>query len=89
MLKIDERTLNQLEAMYPGILKSILWFEGAVLSACPRCGSSDTANVQVGIVGRTVTIAAATSKMKLIPNGPKPSKYFCNACNKFFDTAIQ
>ncbi len=88
MLKIAEHTLHELEATYPGILESILWFEGAALPACPRCSSSDTADVQVGIIGRTINIAAATTKFKLIANGPKPG-YFCNACDEFFNITIQ
>jgi hypothetical protein len=73
-----------LENRYPGITESILRFERAELPACPRCGSQDTANVQVGLIGRTIDIAAATTKFKLIPNGPKPGAYFCNACGEFF-----
>jgi len=56
-----------------------------VLPQCPRCGSKDTADVQCGIIGRTINIAAATTRFKLIPNGPAPGKYFCNACDEFFD----
>lgn len=35
--------------------------------------------------GRTIYVAAATTKFKLIPNGPKPVKYFCNAFDEYFD----
>jgi hypothetical protein len=28
--------------------------------------------------------AAATTKFKLIPNGPKRGKYFCNVCKQYF-----
>ena len=89
MLKIDEHTLHELDATYPGIRESILRFEGASLPTCPRCGSPDTADVQVGIIGRTINIAAATTKCKLIPNGPRDGKYFCNACDIFFNTTTQ
>lgn len=84
MLKIDEETLDELESKYPGIREQILGFEEATLPACPRCGSGDTADVNVGIVGRTISIAAATTTFKLIANGPKPGDYFCNECREFF-----
>ena len=50
-----------------------------------RVVSEDTADVQVGIVRRTIQIAAATTKFKLIPNNPKRGSYFCNTCKKLFD----
>lgn len=56
----------------------------ADLPPCPDCGSEDTASVQIGVIQRTMNIAAATTKFKLIPNGPKPGPYFCNACDRFF-----
>ena len=85
MLKIANKELDRLEKQYRGIARQIRQFENAVLPQCPRCGSKDTADVQCGIIGRTINIAAATTKFKLIPNGPAPGKYFCNACNEFFD----
>jgi hypothetical protein len=58
----------------------------ASLCARPIVGTSDnTASVQVGVIGRTITMAAATSKFKLVANGPKPGTYFCQACRGFFD----
>ncbi len=85
MLKIDKDRLNQMEREHPGIAETILRFEEATLPACSRCGSDDTADVQCGIVGRTISIAAATTRFRLDANGPKPGKYFCNSCEKFFD----
>jgi hypothetical protein len=61
MLKVKDKTLDEMEAQHPGIRKTILWFENAVLPACPHCGSEDTANVQIGIIGRTIYLATATS----------------------------
>lgn len=84
-LKIDKETLDHMEKQYPGIGKTILYFEKATLPVCSRCGSENTADVGCGIVGRTIYIAAATTKFKLIPNDPKPGKYFCNTCNEFFN----
>lgn len=56
---------------------------------CTRCGASNTASVQVGVIGLTIRLAATCSKFKLIPNGPKPGNWFCNSCNKFFDVPYE
>lgn len=85
MLKADKQRLSHMEAQYPGIEKQVRYFEQAKLPSCPRCASPDTAAVQVGIIGRTINIAGATTKFRLIPNGPKPGRYFCNACERYFD----
>ena len=84
MLKVNQSTLIDLEEKYPGITKQIMRFENAQLPACTNCKSDNTADVQVGIIGRTINIAAATTKFRLIPNGPKPGDYFCNDCGKYF-----
>ena len=79
MLKVDQNTLAEMERQHTGLVKTIMQFENAELPACPQCGSGDTAEVQVGIIG-------ATTKAKLVPNVMnKLGKYFCNACHKFFD----
>lgn len=86
MLKIDKERLDHMEKQYPGIVEQILFREEATLPVCSRYGSENTAKVACGIIGRTIYIAAATTKFKLIPNGPKPGAYyFCNTCNEFFD----
>jgi hypothetical protein len=85
MLKIDKETFDHMEKGHPGIGETILRFEEATLPVCSRCGSENTADVQCGIIGRTINIAAATTNFKLIANGPKPGKYFCNTCNEFFN----
>jgi hypothetical protein len=85
MLKIDKETLDQMEKSYPGLGETILHYEQAALPVCSRCGSKDTAAVGCGLVGRSMVVAAATTKFKLIPNGPPPGKHFCNTCNEFFD----
>lgn len=75
-----------LEERYPGITEDIRYFENAVLPPCPHCGSEDTASVQVGIIGRTININAATRKFFLVPNmSDKKGKYLCRQCGKFFD----
>ena len=84
MLKVNPTELDRLEAMYEGLKVQIESFEAMELPNCPNCNSSDTASVQVGIIGRTMNLAGATSKVKLIPNGPRPGKHHCNQCNSFF-----
>ena len=85
MLKIDEKTIVHVERQYPGFKEILLRLENAILPACSHCGSANTAKVQVGCVGITHNLAAATTKFKLMANGPKPAKFFCNTCDEFFD----
>ena len=85
LLKLDDRALSELEAAYPGIRTSILAREAANVPPCTNCGASDTASVGQGILGRSVALAAATTKFKLVPNGPAPGRHFCNVCGRFFD----
>tara|TARA_B100000809_G_scaffold142007_1_gene139574 strand:+ start:797 stop:1087 length:291 start_codon:yes stop_codon:yes gene_type:complete len=84
MLNVDEAMLAHMEQQYPGITEQIWRFEIAVLPPCPDCGDGDTADVQVGLIGRTIHISMSTTKFKLIPNGPKLGDYFCNACEQYF-----
>lgn len=85
MLKIDQEALDHIESQYPGIGEAIRNREEATLPVCALCGSEDTAEVGVGIVGYSINLAAATTTFKLIPNGPRPGEYFCNSCEKFFE----
>ncbi len=85
MLKIDKKELDQVEEDHPGIGKTIFYFEEATLPVCSHCGSANTADVGCGIIGRTINIAAATTKFKLIATGPAPGKSFCNTCSEFFN----
>jgi len=81
----DNKRLEKLERDYPGITSNIRHFEDAELPLCTHCGSGDTASVQIGIIGRTMAIAGMTRKFRLIANGPKPGKYFCLTCKKYYD----
>jgi hypothetical protein len=78
MLKRDKEFLDYMETQYKGIIEHIMSFENAILPPCPHCQSDNTADVQVGVIGRTIAIAGATTKFRLIPNGPKPGRYYCN-----------
>jgi hypothetical protein len=85
MIKIDQNRLDRMERNYPGIGQDIGHFEAAVLPACTRCRSEETSTVSCGLVGRSIHVAAATTKIKLLANGPRPGKYFCHTCDAFFD----
>jgi hypothetical protein len=78
-----------MEATYPGVTAQIERFERQVIPACPRCFSDDTALVQVGFVGHLAAISAATSKVAIVLNGPRPGKYKCHRCGTFFNDASQ
>ena len=84
MLKKSQDELDRLEDQYAGIVEHIRRIEDSSLPSCPDCSSNDTAEVGVGVIGRTIAIAAATTKFKLVPNNPLAA-FFCNACQCFFD----
>ncbi len=84
MLKIDKITLDKMESQRAGIKAQILSYDSKELPACPQCGANDTAEVIFGIIGRTIHIAAATTKVQLEPNATSLGAYFCNACGKYF-----
>jgi hypothetical protein len=84
VIKVDQNTLDKMERNYPGIGQNIRHYDETVLPACLQCGSEDTATVSCGIIGRSIHVAAATTKIKLLANGPKPGQYFCHACQAFF-----
>jgi len=72
-----------MESQHPGITEQIEDFELMALPICPKCLSGDTAAVNVGVVGRTIDLAAVTTKFHLRANG-KPGEYYCNACRSYF-----
>jgi len=87
MLKVDEEWLCRVEKVYPGIRRSIEHYEMLDLPLCPECGSLDTAAVSAGLVGRSIHIGAATTKMRLLPNAI-PEDYYCNACGSYFGGSV-
>ena len=84
MIRKTEDEIKQLESQYPEITEQIWRFEQADLPACMACGSADTASVQVGVMGRTINIGAATTKIHLMLNANDEGVYFCNDCRKQF-----
>jgi len=84
MIKVSNESIECMEKSYPGIKEQIYWFDNQKLPPCPLCKSEDTADVQVGIIGRTIYICCATTKFKLMAN-EKPGKFYCNSCYKFFN----
>ena len=84
MLKVDEPWLGKVEAVYPGFREMVHQWEAMELPPCPQCGSDDTAKVSAGLVGRSIHLAAATTKIRLLPNG-HPADYYCNQCKCYFN----
>lgn len=83
--KDTTREAKNIEDDYPDITEQIRRFAEAELPSCPHCGSENTASVQVGMVGRAITIAESTPKVKLVPSAKdKLGNYFCNECGKYF-----
>jgi len=87
MLKVTDRELAQVELQYPGITDWVRRLEAEVLPVCPVCGSADTAVVLMGVIGRTIHIVWATTKAKLLMNGPRPGTHYCNHCQAYFTQA--
>jgi hypothetical protein len=85
MVKINDEWIRQAEIAYPGFRKTLNKYEAMRLPACPLCQSTNTATVSMGIVGRSISLAAATTKVKLITNPPVSGHFYCNDCEQFFD----
>lgn len=84
MLKIPRENMVRKEKDYPGITRQLDEIENRPLPNCFRCGSEDTAVTNVGLVGRTILLASASTKFHLRPNG-KPGEFYCNTCKQYFD----
>jgi hypothetical protein len=89
MIKVDQATLDYMESQHAGIIEQIRRWDAMEIPPCTHCGSTDTADVQVGVIGRTICLTAATSRLHLIANGPKPGTHFCNQCRKYSGPAQQ
>jgi len=84
MLKVSETSIRNMEKRYPGIEEQIFHFENMEIPPCPNCASTDTARIQAGVIGRTMSITMATTKFKLFPNYNGKGIYYCNSCNSQF-----
>ena len=84
MLKVDEEWIDRVEAQYEGFREMVHRWDAMELPPCPFCGSSDTAKVSAGLVGRSINLAGATTKIRLLPNG-HPADYYCNQCESYFN----
>jgi len=84
MIKISEDQFKHYEVNYPGITEQILRFDKRVMPPCPFCNSTDTAVVICGIIGRTIHIASATSRVKLLANRDQ-RHFYCHSCKQYFD----
>ena len=87
MIRVTEDQIRHMEASYPGIAEQIQRFEAMELPPCPVCGSADTASVRVGIIGRTINLNAACSKVHFMLNANGKGIYFCNVCRQQFGPA--
>jgi hypothetical protein len=83
-LRVDESWIQDVETKYPGFREQLADAESSDIPLCPVCGSANTARVAGGLIGRTIRLAAATTKFKLVPND-RPADFYCNACDQFFD----
>ncbi len=84
MLKVSQEAIDQMERQRPGMREMIEHYEAATYPPCQHCQSDHTAAVGVGVIGRTIDLSAATTKFKLVGNGPKSGDYFCNDCGRYF-----
>ncbi len=82
----EKATAKSIEEVYPGVTKQIQQYQEAEWPACPRCGSSaHTAKVSYAIIGRAITMAASTSRIKLFSPRPAPGNHYCRTCEEYFD----
>ena len=82
-LKVDKAWIRAAERMYAGFRQELDDAESSDIPPCPACGSTNTARVAAGVIGRTIHLAAATTKFKLVPNR-KRADFYCNACDRYF-----
>ena len=84
MIKFSLDQIKNNEKNYEGIASQIMKFDNRVLPPCPFCGSEDTAVVLRAAIGRTIAIAAATTKVTLSLK-PDSRHFYCHACKQQFD----
>jgi hypothetical protein len=84
MLKVDKEWIDRVDGKRPGFREMVECWDAMELPPCPSCGSADTAQVSAGLVGRSIHLAVATTKIRLLPNG-HPADYYCNQCQSYFN----
>jgi len=84
MLKVDQEWIDRVDAQRPGFREMVESWDAMELPSCTSCGSADTAKVSAGLVGRSIHLAGATTKIRLLPNG-HPADYYCNQCKQYFN----
>ncbi|MGV8083775.1 MAG: hypothetical protein AB2L09_09125 [Coriobacteriia bacterium] len=82
---MDRDALAELDRQQPGIAHKVLTLEAAPLPVCPSCGSADTAAVECGVASSALCLAVATTKFRLVTEGPLPGAHYCNDCRQYFD----
>lgn len=85
MLRMDKDALAEMDRRQPGIAHEVLTLEEMILPTCPSCGSQHTAAVQCGVGSSALFLAVATTKFKLVAEGPTPGAHYCNDCREYFD----
>ena len=68
---------------YPGLSADLARYRSLRLPPCSRCGSHAVKKVETGVIGRTVTLAALTGKIRLV-TGTKQGAFYCDACESYF-----
>lgn len=68
---------------YPGLADELARYRSLCLPPCSRCGSRSVKKVETGAIGRTVTLAALTGKIRLV-TGTKQGAFYCDACESYF-----
>jgi DNA-directed RNA polymerase subunit RPC12/RpoP len=84
MLRVSRTWIDAVDEEYTGFSESVERWEASQLPRCPHCGSDETAKVSAGLVGRSIRLAAATTKIRLLANG-HPADYYCNRCKSYFN----
>ena len=87
MQKVNDTWIRHAEAAHPGFGALVGRYEGLPLPDCPTCGSSEVATVVAGLVQQTVHLAAATTRVKLVPNGRSGQSY-CWSCQRQFEPSV-
>jgi hypothetical protein len=87
MVTTDPEWLSRAERGYPGFQKALAYYESLRLPVCPRCGGEPSTLIS-GLTGRTIALAAATTRVKLLANR-RAGNFFCSRCDELFVANVQ